>query len=165
MAGTVRSTMNSLSEEARIVCVDILNDCLANTLYAVLASKFAHWNVKGTGFYPAHKLFDEVYEFYSGAADTLAERITALGGDAEGLLTDVASSSTIEYGADETDQVHEHIQAMATMISQVANQYRQGIEIVRVSEVNDQCTQDVFIELAREADKFLYFLEADLRKQ
>jgi starvation-inducible DNA-binding protein len=161
----VRETRINLSEESRSVCIDTLNESLANTLYAVLASKFAHWNVKGTGFYPAHKLFDEVYEFYSSAADTLGERITALGGTAEGLLTTVAGSSTIEYDADAHDLVENHMKAMATMLSQIANQYRQGIEIVRVSEVNDQCTQDVFIELAREADKLLYFLEADLRRQ
>ena len=159
-----RTTEINLSEESREICIHTLNDCLANTLYAQMASKFAHWNVKGTGFYPAHKLFDEIAGFYSGAADTLAERVTALGGNAEGLLNDVASASTIEYGEDESGDVSDHMLAMAIMMGQVANQYRQGIEIVRVETVNDQCTQDIFIELAREADKLLMFLEMDLRR-
>lgn len=165
MAEEVRSTRINLSEEAREVCIDALNHSLANTLYAVLASKFAHWNVKGTGFFPAHELFDKVYEFYTDAADKIGERITAIGGDAEGLLGDVAANSTIEYGANENDQVKEHMAAMATMLGQVSNDYRQGIEIVRVKDVNDQITQDLFIEICREADKLLYFLEADLRTE
>lgn len=164
MADVVRPTRINLSEEARETCIDCLNENLANTLFAVLASKVAHWNVKGTGFYPAHKLFDQVYEFYSGAADTLAERITALGGNAEGMLYEVASASTISYNADDGDDVETHMKAMADMLGQIGNGYRQGVEVVRVKEVNDQLTQDIFIELGREADKLLYFLEADLRR-
>src|SRR5271166_2273182 len=162
MADAVRPTRISLEQGAREVAIDCLNEYLANTLYAVLASKFAHWNVKGTGFFPAHELFDKVYEFYSNAADILGERITALGGTAEGLLSDVAGNSTINYSADASANVEEHMTAMADMLAQVANGYREGIEEVRKPDVNDQATQDVFIELAREADKLLYFLEADL---
>lgn len=165
MAEEVRPTRIALSEEAREVCIDALNHSLANTLYAVLASKFAHWNVKGTGFFPAHKLFDDVYEFYAEAADKIGERITALGGTAEGMLSDVAAKSTIEYTADASVDVKAHMIAMADMLGQVGNDYRQGIEIVRVKDVNDQTTQDLFIELCREGDKLLYFLEADIRTE
>jgi len=165
MAESVRPTNIQLSEEAREECIDALNHSLANTLYAVLASKFAHWNVKGTGFFPAHELFDKVYEFYADSADKIGERITALGGNAEGLLSDVSMNSDIEYDANADDNVHDHMKAMADMLGQVGNDYRKGIELVRVETVNDQATQDLFIEICREADKLLYFLEADLRNE
>jgi starvation-inducible DNA-binding protein len=128
-------------------------------LFAVLASKHAHWNVKGAGFYPAHKLFDSIYEFYSESADTIAERITALGGVARGELQDVSGNSEIIYDADASDNVRAHIMAMADMLGQVSNLYRAGINVVG----DDKATQDVLIELTRAADKFLYFLEAELR--
>lgn len=159
----VRSTRINLPEEAREAAVVCLNDCLANTLFAVLASKFAHWNVKGTGFLPAHRFFDEVYKFYSDAADTIAERITALGGDAEGRLFEISASSRITYRAEAYSNVKDHQEAMAEMLGQIGNFYRNGIEVVRAEDINDQATQDVFIELCREADKLLYFLEAELR--
>lgn len=165
MATEVRPTRIDLSEEAREACIDALNHSLANTLYAVLASKYAHWNVKGTGFFPAHKLFDQVYEFYADAADKIGERITALGGTAEGRLSDVAATSTIEYTVGANANVKDHMKEMANMLGQVGNDYRQGIEIVRVKDVNDQTTQDLFIELCREGDKLMYFLEADLRTE
>jgi starvation-inducible DNA-binding protein len=152
-------TRIELDTDVKEECANILNDCLANTLYAVLSSKFAHWNVKGTGFYPAHLLFDKIYEFYSDSADTLAERITALGGIARGELIDVSSTSEISYDANANSTVKEHMQAMADMLGQVSNAYRQGIEATSA----DKATQDVLIELTRSADKFLYFLEADLR--
>jgi starvation-inducible DNA-binding protein len=162
MAEIVRPTGINLSEEARDEAIDCLNQNLANTLFAVLASKFAHWNVKGTGFYPAHLLFDKVYEFYSEAADTIGDRRTALGGNAEGMLQDVFSSD-FTYNASASDDVRTHMQAMAELLSRVSNSYRQGIETVRVPDINDQLTQDIFIELGREADKLLMFLEMDLR--
>src|SRR5208337_4980406 len=121
MAEEVRPTRIALSEEAREVCIDALNHSLANTLYAVLASKFAHWNVKGAGFFPAHKLFDDVYEFYSKAADDIGERITALGGTAEGRLSDVAAVSNIEYSIGASANVKEHMEGMADMLGQVGN--------------------------------------------
>lgn len=164
MAEVVRMTRISLSDEAREITIDCLNDNLANTIFAALAAKFAHWNVKGTGFLPTHRFFDEVATFYNGAADTIAERITALGGNAEGLMSDISVSSTVNYEADETEDCEAHMKAMADLLGQIGNGYRHGIEVVRVASVNDQLTQDIFIELGREADKLLYFMEAALRK-
>lgn len=161
MSDAIRSTSIDLEEDTRSHSIKLLNECLANTLYAVLASKFAHWNVKGAGFYPAHKLFDEVYEFYSESADIIAERITALGGTAEGRLADIAGSSNIIYDAEDTALVEEHMKAMASMLCQVANQYRLAIVD---NLLDDMATQDLFITLTRDADKFIYFLEADLRR-
>lgn len=159
MGDKVRPTRISLSEDERDHSIDLLNSSLANTLFAVLASKFAHWNVKGEGFFPTHELFDKIYGFYSESADTIAERITALGGTANGMLTDVAIGSTIDYGANAYQDVDHHIKAMADMLGQVANEYRVNIDQTE----GDMATQDVFIQLARDADKFIYFLEAGLR--
>lgn len=155
----VRKTRINLTDEVRTTACETLNVSLANTLFGVLSSKFSHWNVKGAGFFPAHKLFDKVYKFYSRAADTLGERITALGGDAQGLLFDIQTNSNLSYDVEATDNVHEHMVAMADLLGQIANGYRAGI----VEAGADAATQDVFIQLTREADSFLYFLEADLR--
>lgn len=168
MAEITRSSRINLSPETREVITDALNSCLSNTLYAQLAAKFAHWNVKGSGFFPAHKLFDKVYEFYAEAADTIGERITALGGTAEALVTDVAASSTIAYSAGPSDLVFGHMSAMATMLSQVVNQYRaEAGELGLPDEPSEQdlVTQNLLLELTQEGDKLLYFLEADLRRE
>src|SRR3954469_21797081 len=99
MAELVRSTRIDLSQEARDVAIDCLNENLANTIYSALAAKFAHWNVKGAGFLPVHRFFDELAEFFNNSADTIAERITALGGNAEGLLHEVSTYSNLAYEA------------------------------------------------------------------
>lgn len=164
MAEITRPTRINLNPETREVVIDSLNSCLANTLYAQLAAKFAHWNVKGVGFFPAHKLFDQIYEFYEAAADTIGERITALGGTAEAMVTDVAAVSTIAYGAGPSDHVSAHMEAMANMLGQVLNQYRaEACELGLPGEPIEQdlVTQNMLLELTQEGDKQLYFLEAD----
>ena len=167
MADPVRATRIEIpapdQQHAREVAIDCLNEYLANTIYAQLAAKFAHWNVKGTGFHPAHLLFDQVYDFYEESVDKIGERITALGGTAEGLLHDVMMTCDVSYDAGPDDKVEQHMKAMADLLGRVVNGYREGIETVRVEDVNDQTTQDLFIELCREGDKLLYFLEAELR--
>jgi starvation-inducible DNA-binding protein len=142
--------------------VDKLNIDLANTMRAQMVIKFAHWNVKGDGFYPTHKLFDEIYEFMADTSDTIAERITALGGIAYGLPEQVeTNNSGFIYPTSPSVRCRDHINAMADYISDIANSLREGI---KVSGSNgDLVTQDVYIELTRGLDKFLYFLEASLR--
>jgi starvation-inducible DNA-binding protein len=48
-------------------------------------TKHAHWNVKGPSFIALHELFDQVAEHVEDHIDTIAERVTALGGTARGI--------------------------------------------------------------------------------
>jgi hypothetical protein len=47
----------------------------------VIASRMAHWNVRGNNFYEAHLLFGRIYESASANVDTLVEVLRALGYD------------------------------------------------------------------------------------
>jgi len=47
-------------------------------------AKIAHWNVKGEDLYQLHLLFDSIAEHVEDAIDLIAERVTALGGRANG---------------------------------------------------------------------------------
>lgn len=154
-------TRINLDHDQRDLAAEHLNACLANTIFAQAAAKFAHWNVKGSGFHPAHLLFDQVAAFYEKSADVLGERITALGEIANGLLPDVTSASTVEYTATGSEKVSSHMKAMADMLGQVVNEYRDeaGSDWAKA----DLVSQNMLLELAQEGDKMLYFLEADLR--
>lgn len=160
MAETVRSSRVPQSEEDREHSIDLLNVALADTLYAKMSAKFSHWNVKGSGFYPAHLLFDKVAETLEEASDTIAERITALGGDAEGKLEEVFQTSQFSYNVGANSQVYDHMKALADLLGQVSDRYQVGIREVAD---NDMSTQDVFITLQRDVDKLIYFVETDLR--
>src|SRR6185437_8103479 len=87
-----------IPENNRRPLIDLLNARLADTIDLQTQAKFAHWNVKGEDFYQLHLLFDSIAEHVEEAVDLIAERVTALGGRANGTARQVAANSSInEY--------------------------------------------------------------------
>ncbi|WP_299845929.1 DNA starvation/stationary phase protection protein [uncultured Roseovarius sp.] len=74
---------------------DGLTNILADTYRLVFKTHAYHWNVTGPMFYSIHKLTEEQYENMFKAADTLAERIRALGEIAPMTLSTVTGNSVI----------------------------------------------------------------------
>ena len=77
---------------------DMLNQHLADTLDLYNDTKQAHWNVKGETFFMLHELFDKLADEVENFVDDIAERITAIGGYAEGTTRMAANRSKVaEY--------------------------------------------------------------------
>lgn len=96
--GTVIADMpHPLSAAIRGKSCDQLNVLLADTLALRDMYKKHHWQISGPTFYQLHLLFDKHYEEQAEIADTIAERIQALGGltvamgDHVATLTQIAS--------------------------------------------------------------------------
>src|ERR1019366_6826960 len=75
-----------LSKTARDKSIALLDPALAGATDLMLATKEAHWNVRGLNFAALHKLFDEYNAAMGGYVDELAERINQFGGHAHGTL-------------------------------------------------------------------------------
>src|SRR5580693_2273533 len=73
----------------------LLNERLADALDLESASKQAHWNVKGANFIALHELFDQLHSSIEEHVDTIAERVTALGGTARGTLQAASSATSL----------------------------------------------------------------------
>ena len=86
-------TRNDLPANTRTKVIELLNARLADAIDLGAQTKHAHWNVKGPNFIALHELFDKVAESVEEHIDTLAERVTALGGTARGTLATVARST------------------------------------------------------------------------
>lgn len=140
-----------------------LNEKLATNILAQLVVKFAHWNVKGDGFFPTHKLFDKIYEEVVEAVDRIGERITALGGIAQGMPEQAINLSRLPgYGADAMDTVQAHIQAMTDLMGFLANDLRSFARSELLMK-NDLVTQNMILDIVEGYDKHIYFLEGALR--
>ena len=112
-------------------------------------------------FWQLHKLFDEVAGEAAGWVDEFAERVTALGGYATGTVRMAASSSRLpEFPTDITDSMA-YVKAVATRLAAFSNSAREAIEAT--DKLEDANTADLFTEVSRCADKYLYFLEAHLQ--
>jgi DNA-binding ferritin-like protein len=79
-------TKNTLPEKIRNQSIALLNRNLASAIDLKAQAKQAHWNVKGPDFIALHELFDKVADEADGFVDLIAERVTALGGTAEGIV-------------------------------------------------------------------------------
>ncbi len=139
----------------------LLNQRLADSFDLQSQVKQAHWNVKGADFWQLHRLFDETAERAAEWVDETAERITALGGYANGTVRMSAATSTLaEFPTDITDSL-EYVRAVADRLATYTNATRKAIETA--DGLDDADTADLFTEISRCADKYLYFLEAHLQ--
>lgn len=152
----------SIPEDKRAKLIAILNARLADTIDVQYQAKFAHWNVKGKDFYQLHLLFDTIAEHLEEAADSLAERVTALGGRANGTIRQAATASSVpEYDIDLTDGMA-HVTTLTDRLATVANAGRDAID--QTDELGDLVTSDLFTQIVGVADKDLYFLESHLQR-
>jgi starvation-inducible DNA-binding protein len=157
----VFDTKINIPENNRRPLIELLNVRLADTIDMQSQAKFAHWNVKGEDFYQLHLLFDSISEHLVEAVDLIAERITALGGRANGTARQaVAHSSIKEY---DLNVLHgmDHVRALVERLATVTNAGREAIK--QCAGLGDDATADVFTEVVRAADKDIYFLQSHLQ--
>ena len=155
------NTKNGLSEGTRAKAIELLNARLADCIDLQTQCKQAHWNVKGPDFIALHKLFDEVNGAVEEYVDLIAERAVQLGGVADGTARVVAKRSSLpEYPVKEGDG-RAHVQALSAVLSAFGKVIR--AEIDRSNELSDADTADLFTEVSRGIDKWLWFVEAHLQ--
>jgi starvation-inducible DNA-binding protein len=141
----------------------LLNARLADALDLESASKQAHWNVKGANFIALHELFDQVHGSIEQHVDTIAERITALGGTAHGTVQAVARASSLApYPHNISDGVA-HLEALSERLADFGKKIRAAIDAS--DQLGDADTADLFTGVSRDTDKYLWFLEAHLQGQ
>lgn len=127
-----------------------LQAALTSTLSLANRTQEAHWNAKGENFGSLHELFGGFYDFLIDAADLIAERIVQLDGQA---IANPAGGPMIG------DEMTLLISIME-MGEGVAAQYLAGVQVSQ----EDPSTNDICIELAREAEKWLWKIEAHTQK-
>lgn len=155
-------TSNDLPAEQREQLVALLNQQLADTFDLMSQTKEAHWNVKGPNFYQLHELFDELATNLLGHIDTIAERVTALGGLATGTVRMAASSSRLPEFPLEVTRDMEVVTCLVERYANLAMTTRQAIDTA--DDLGDADTADLFTEVSRDLDKHLWFLEAHVQE-
>ena len=157
------NTKNDLSEGTRAKAVELLNARLADCVDLQTQTKQAHWNVKGPNFIALHELFDKVNEAVEDYVDDIAERAVQLGGVAEGTARLVAKRSSLaEYPAQAVDG-RGHVEALSSALAAFGAAARKAID--QANELGDQDTCDLFTEVSRGIDKWLWFVEAHLQAE
>jgi starvation-inducible DNA-binding protein len=156
-------TKNDLPEATRVKAVELLNARLADCIDLQTQTEQAHWNVKGLNFIALHELFDGINEDVEDYVDDIAERTVQLGGVAEGTASRVAERSSLsEYLAKAVDG-RRHAAALSSALAAFGTAARKGID--HANELADLDTADVFTEVSRRIDRWLWFVEAHLQAE
>lgn len=154
-------TSIDIPRETRVQMIELLNKQLADTFDLFSQTKQAHWNVKGPQFHQLHELYDELAATLLGFVDTIAERATALGGAATGTVRMASSASRLPEFVTTAVGSMESVKMLVERYAALAESTREAADLAEQAE--DMDTNDLFIEVSRELDKSLWFLEAHLQ--
>jgi starvation-inducible DNA-binding protein len=141
----------------------LLNQQLADTLDLYTQVKQAHWNVKGPNFIALHELFDKISDLVLEHIDEIAERVTSLGGTAEGTVAVAAKRSKLKNYPLSITAGKDHLFYLSTQLAAFGKTVRAAIE--DTDKLGDADSADLFTGISRELDKYLWFLEAHLQEK
>lgn len=147
----------ALPEEQQAKLIEMLNRRLADTIDLQLQSRQAYWNVKGPHFMALRELFDKVTEGVEEYANLIAEHIVQLGGMAEGTAHAVARRTSLDEYLLATADGKGHIDALTATLAAFGKHARYASE--QATELKDADTADIFKEIARGIDKWLWLVE------
>lgn len=147
-----------LPEGVRRNVIKLLQGRLSEALDLEAQTKQAHWNVKGADFHQLHELFDRVHDSVEELVDLLAERLTTLGGVADGRVQTTSASTSLPVYPIEAVDGPAHLNALAESLAGFARAARAAIDAS--AKLDEAVTADLFTEVARVADKQLWLVEA-----
>ena len=151
-------TDNDISQKRRLELNALMNQRLADAVDLQLQMKQAHWNVKGPHFIGLHELFDQIDKAVEAYVDLIAERVVQLGGIAEGTIRVAAARSRLEeYPLNIADGTA-HVEAVCKALSTFGHEARNTIN--EAEALGDADAADIFTEVSRGIDKWLWFTEA-----
>jgi starvation-inducible DNA-binding protein len=151
-------TLNDLPASTREPVIALLNQRLSDAIDLQTQIKQAHWNVKGPNFIALHELFDDIYAAQTEYVDLIAERIMQLGGVAEGTVRVAAGRSRLDEYPLTISTGEAHVAALSRALSEFGHEARLAID--ESGGLGDADTADIFTEVSRGIDKWLWFVEA-----
>ena len=156
------ATRNDLKSNSKKVSIEVLNARLADGIDLALATKQAHWNIKGPQFIALHEMIDGFRTTIDGHVDTIAERVVQLGGTALGTTQVVAKQSEIAAYPTDIYKGKDHLAALIERYGKAANLVRAAID--ETGDAGDLDTADLLTAYSRDLDKALWFLEAHIQE-
>lgn len=118
----------------------------------------AHWNVRGANFISLHAAFDAQYHELLAAADEIAERIRALGGNAPGSMRQLLENSTIsEPPAGDHQQLVRSLRDDHHALTKICHA---AIAVAKTAD--DEVTVDILVQRSKAHEKTAWMLTAVL---
>jgi len=141
--------------------IDNLQRVLVDLVELHLQGKQAHWNVVGTNFRDLHLQLDELVDFAREGSDTIAERMRALGGTADGRSDTVAATTTLPQFPAFEHNTAEVVDLVTTRIQAAVDTMRAVHDAV---DAEDPSTADILHQLIDGLEKLAWLISSENRK-
>jgi starvation-inducible DNA-binding protein len=132
----------------------VLQQMLVELVDLGLVGKQLHWTVVSELFRPLHAQLDELVDSWRNLADTVAERIAAVGGVPDAQASTVASTSGWEPLEVRPIESQEAVRVVARRLAEAAERTRDRNRLGNL----DLASQDVAIEVLRALEKQLWMV-------
>src|SRR5215470_14314494 len=117
-------TSIDLHADVRRQMIALLNQHLADTFDLYSQTKQAHWNVRGSEFFQLHELFDKLADEVEEFVDLIAERVTTLGGTAQGTVRMSAGASRLQEYPKDAYQGLQSVKALSEAYAKISETTR-----------------------------------------
>ncbi|HQA73731.1 MAG: DNA starvation/stationary phase protection protein [Flavobacterium sp.] len=121
--------------------IDDLTVLLANEMILYVKTRKFHWNISGNSFMELHKLFEQHYNSLAKTADEVAERISALGGNAIGSMKNFLKHGEIEENTKDSNTQKQMLDELLEDHQKTMVQIRKAIDEIG-DKSNDVVTED-----------------------
>jgi starvation-inducible DNA-binding protein len=143
---------------AEKVC-SILQDRLVALTDLHLTLKHIHWNVVGPNFISVHEMLDPQVDFARSAADEVAERIAALGGEPVGTPGAIAKARSWNDYDLLRAAAQEHLGKLDEAYVGVIKSHRTAFE--ELADL-DQVSSDMLVQQTQQLEQLQWFVRAHL---
>jgi len=141
--------------------IESLQKVLVDLIELHLQGKQAHWNVVGPNFRDLHLQLDELVDFAREGSDTIAERMRALYGVADGRSDTVAATTSLpQFPADEQNSA-EVIDLITVRIHAAVGTMRAVHDAI---DDEDPSTADILHQLIDGLEKQAWLIKSENRK-
>lgn len=140
-----------------------LTEMMQERLYALIdlgmTLKHIHWNVVGPGFIAVHEMLDDQVAKVRVMADEVAERISTLGGIANGLPGGLTTGRSWDDYALGRGVVPAHLGALDQMYEGVISGHRDALTMA--GDI-DPITEDILVGQTGTLELYQWFVRAHL---
>ena len=151
-----------ITEENRLSVSRELSKLLADEHVLYMKTRNAHWNVEGPDFHAMHLFFEGQYGQVAELADSLAERIRALGNFAPGTLKLMLELTHLSEMSREGNDSLSYIRELLADHETIIINLRENINRF-ANDFKDLSTSDFITGIMETHEKMAWCLRAHLR--
>ncbi len=156
----VTLTRNEMPQHGRETAVQVLDRLLVEVLDVMLCARHANWNVRGGDANGARQTFATLADAMAIQADSIAERIRALGGSAHATVQTIAAGSSFKPYPVAIRDGQEHLDAMAMRLGLLSAEAR--LSILDCKSLGDAVTAEVLTAANAAIDHALWQVERQI---